>query len=251
MANYYSLPIPSIPSSSSSSTSSSFPAQVHVHVQQHEAAHVLSGLSNSLPPLPQTSTSSHHLNNHQLILNHNHNHNHSQMNGNGKRARRESTIYSPTHSQSSSDDDDDPDDDSTEHLLLSQHLQNGSILDPLLDLPHPHTPSQLQPLLPTAVTAEDEHEPLYVNAKQYHRILKRRLARGRLEEMGRLSRQRKPYLHESRHNHAMRRPRGPGGRFLTFEEKAILDSGGRIEGVDGWTGKTYWGDVGVGGGGGV
>lgn len=39
--------------------------------------------------------------------------------------------------------------------------------------------------------AEDEHEPLYVNAKQYHRILKRRAARARLEEMGRLSRQRK------------------------------------------------------------
>ena len=37
----------------------------------------------------------------------------------------------------------------------------------------------------------DNEEPLYVNAKQYHRILKRRMARARLEELNRLSRSRK------------------------------------------------------------
>eukprot|EP00470_Lotharella_oceanica_P004579 CAMPEP_0170174266 /NCGR_PEP_ID=MMETSP0040_2-20121228/7502_1 /TAXON_ID=641309 /ORGANISM="Lotharella oceanica, Strain CCMP622" /LENGTH=190 /DNA_ID=CAMNT_0010415827 /DNA_START=159 /DNA_END=731 /DNA_ORIENTATION=- len=75
-----------------------------------------------------------------------------------------------------------------------------------------------------------DREPRFVNARQYRRIIKRREWREHnasdlikiSKEKERIARQ--GYKYVSRHLHAKRRRRGPGGKFLTKKELAELEA---------------------------
>lgn len=97
-------------------------------------------------------------------------------------------------------------------------LSTGNQMPQLPYPPTARTPLPQPPYLEES-SRPSEETPVYVNAKQFERILKRRVARQRLKEgLGYTLGSRRSYLHESRHKHAIRRPRGPRGRFLNKDK---------------------------------
>jgi nuclear transcription factor Y alpha len=72
------------------------------------------------------------------------------------------------------------------------------------------------------IPSHGDDDPVYVNRKQYQRIIKRRQQRQKQMEKFKANKRNESYLHESRHKHAMTRVRGKGGRFLKKGEEEDL-----------------------------
>lgn len=126
----------------------------------------------------------------------------------------------------------------TSHESTNDCSPQGSQLPPMIRMPRlPNPPTattpQSQPPYSEDTSRPPDQPPLYVNAKQFKRILKRRDARQIFQEKYKCAPKGtqgkpRPYMHESRHRHAMTRPRGPGGRYLPKEQIRQTRTGSKL-----------------------
>jgi len=81
---------------------------------------------------------------------------------------------------------------------------------------------------------EESTPVLFVNPRQFLRIVKRRESRKKAtgSDVTMYTPRKRKYLHESRHKHAVGRKRGPGGRFLSKEERESLAKAGGLPADD-------------------
>ncbi|KAK3700026.1 Transcriptional activator [Vermiconidia calcicola] len=87
-------------------------------------------------------------------------------------------------------------------------------------LKQPESDFQIQRTTFASTGSVEQQRALHINPKQFHRILKRRMARQMIEQLLN-SHSRKGFSQTA--TGCMRRPRGSGGRFLTEEEIKALD----------------------------
>uniref|UniRef100_A0A0E0EXG0 Nuclear transcription factor Y subunit n=1 Tax=Oryza meridionalis TaxID=40149 RepID=A0A0E0EXG0_9ORYZ len=93
-----------------------------------------------------------------------------------------------------------------------------------------HIPSKgmkCTPLLPLPTEHADD-EPIYVNAKQYHAIIRRRQRRKIVGSEDKVAAIRKRILFEARQKQAKLRRRGKGGRFISIEHPLELSMDDQI-----------------------
>ena len=75
-----------------------------------------------------------------------------------------------------------------------------------------------------------DNKYIYINGKQFHRIMKRREVRKKIKEALKENKEKnkedknKKYHHESRHRHAMNRERGKGGRFISKKKVENIEN---------------------------
>lgn len=178
----------------------------HLHHQQSNTNSNLSTQQLDLEQIQSTHSSTNLLNNSNIehlnnSLNLNDNQHHLLNNSNATSTSTNLTTNQPNSQQSPA------------NLIAFQNVNN------MLMVVMPADEFEQLQQNSTNVNDDNQEDVVYVNRRQYHRIMKRRAVRAKMEAEGKIPKERKKYLHESRHRHAMNRVRGQGGRFYKPEDK--------------------------------